>query len=169
MGWAMPAAAGAKLACPERPVVALMGDGDFMMTMQEMATLVKYNIPVVVVVANNSGWFAIKDLQCDAYGEEYAFGNDFMKGDELYSPDFAAVAQSFGIESKKISKKEDVAEALEYAVKLNRPYLLEVEVCRDYPYSGGEAYGWWDMPVPTYIEDRRKAFEEAKKEEFRRG
>lgn len=168
MGWAVPAAAGAKLASPESPVVALVGDGDFMMTMQEMATLMQYQIPVVIIVANNSGWFAIKDLQKDAYGDEYTFGNDWMKGDELYSPDFAAAAAAFGMPSKRISRLEDVEGALQEAMSAGTPYLLEVDVCRDYPYTGGEAFGWWDMPVPTYIAEKRKTFEEARKEEFRR-
>lgn len=168
MGWAFPAALGAKLAKPEAPVVALMGDGDFMMTMQEMATMAQYNIPVVVIVANNSGWFAIKDLQYDAYGPEYTFGNDWMKGDELYSPDFSAAAAAFGVRSSKISKLEEVAAALEKAIESGVPYLLEVDVCRDYPYTGGEAFGWWDMPVPAYMEERRATFEQGVSEEFRR-
>lgn len=169
MGWAVPAAAGAKLASPKTPVVALVGDGDFMMTMQEMATLVQYQIPVVVIVANNSGWFAIKDLQYDAYGKEYTFGNDWMKGDELYSPDFAAAAEAFGMKSKKITKREEVADAISEAILAGCPYLLEVEVCRDYPYTGGEAFGWWDVPVPVYMEEKRAAFEQGRSEEFWRG
>lgn len=168
MGWAMPAAAGAKLASPESPVVALMGDGDFMMTMQDMATLVQYNIPVVVIVANNSGWFAIKDLQHDAYGEEYMFGNDWLKDGEVYTPDFAAAAQAFGMNACRISRKEEVAGAVEKALASGRPSLIEVEVCREYPYTGGDACGWWDVPVPGYIAERRENFEKAKAEEFRR-
>lgn len=168
MGWAMPAAAGAKLAKPDTPIVALMGDGDFMMTMQELATLVQYDIPVVVIVANNSGWFAIKDLQHDAYGEAYMFGNDWMKGESLYSPDFAEVARSFQMASTRIHRKEDVAPALEKALAWGHPYLIQVDVCRDYPYTGGESFGWWDVPVPGYISKRREAFEKGKQDEFRR-
>lgn len=168
MGWALPAAAGAKLACPDTPVVALMGDGDFLMTMQELSTLMQYQIPVVTIVANNCGWYAIKDLQCDAYGEEYAFGNDWMMGDELYTPDFAATAEAFGMKARKISKRQDVAEALKEALESGCPYLLEVDVCREYPYSGGESYGWWDVPVPTYIKSKRESFEKGLKEEFKK-
>ncbi|MCL2107234.1 MAG: thiamine pyrophosphate-binding protein, partial [Oscillospiraceae bacterium] len=58
MGWAVPAAMGAKLAAPERPVVAFLGDGDFMMTMQELSTMAQYDIPVVVILADNAGWMA---------------------------------------------------------------------------------------------------------------
>lgn len=168
MGWAFPAALGAKLARPDTPVVALVGDGDFMMTMQEMATMAQYQIPVIVIVANNSGWFAIKDLQHEAYGAEYTFGNDWMKDGALYSPDFSAAAAAFGVKTSKVSKPEEIAPALEAAVAAGCPYLLEVEVCRDYPYTGGEAFGWWDMPVPTYISEKRAAFEQGRREEFRR-
>lgn len=168
MGWAMPAAAGAKLASPESPVVALIGDGDFMMTMQEMATLVQYNIPVVVIVANNCGWFAIKDLQHDAYGEEHMFGNDWIKDGEVYTPDFAAAAKAFGMDACKISKKEEISEAVKKALASGKPSLIEVEVCREYPYTGGDACGWWDVPVPGYITDRYNNFEKEKTEEFRR-
>lgn len=160
MGWAMPAAIGAKLAIPEVPVVALMGDGDFMMTMQELSVMAQYDIPVVVMLLNNSGWMAIKDLQADVFGEENTFGNDFMKNDELYSPDFAAIAQNFGIYSEKISKEDEIKGALERAIALNKPALIEVNVHRDYPDSGGDAYGWWDVPIPEYMEERRKVFEE---------
>lgn len=162
MGWAMPAAIGAKLAKPEVPVVALMGDGDFMMTMQEMSVMAQYDIPVVVVLVNNSGWMAIKDLQADVFGEENMFGNDFMKGDEIYSPDFAAIAKSFGLYSEKVEKKEDVAKAIENAIASGKPALVEIQVHRDYPESGGKAFGWWDMPIPAYMEERRKNYLDAR-------
>lgn len=165
MGWAMPAAAGAKLAEPETPVVALMGDGDFMMTMQEMSVLAQYNIPIVVLLLNNSGWMAIKDLQADVFGEENMFGNDFMKDEEIYSPDFADIAAGFGLYSEKIEKKEEVAGAIKRALNAGKPALVEIIVHREYPESGGKAFGWWDMPVPAYMQDRRKGFLEAKKAE----
>ncbi len=74
MGWTVPATLGAKLAAPQRQVVGLVGDGDFLMTAQELATAVQYDIPVVYVVANNIGWIAIRDLQAAVYGEDRAVG-----------------------------------------------------------------------------------------------
>lgn len=165
MGWAMPAAIGAKLAKPEVPVVALMGDGDFMMTMQEMSVMAQYDIPVVVLLLNNSAWMAIKDLQADVFGQENMFGNDFMKGDELYSPEFAEIAKSFGLYAEKVEKKEQVAAAIQNALNSGKPALIEVTVHREYPESGGESFGWWDMPVPEYLKDRREKFLNAKAEE----
>jgi acetolactate synthase-1/2/3 large subunit len=165
MGWAFPAAMGAKLACPERPVVALLGDGDFMMVMQELATMAQYEIPVVVVLADNSGWMAIKDLQLDVMGEAGAFGNDFMRGGTPYSPDFTKVAGAFGIEAERISKKDEVAGALERALSSGKPYFIHADVCREYPCSGGRAFGWWDVPIPEYDVQRRAAYEKARGEE----
>lgn len=165
MGWTVPAAMGAKLAKPEVPVVALMGDGDFMMTMQELSTMAQYNIPVIVIMANNRGWMAIKDLQVDALGEDRTFGNDWEKDGESYTPDFKAIAESFGIYSQKVSRPEEVAAAVENAFNCNSPAFIEVEVCREYPYSGGKAFGWWDVPIPSYIHDRRAKYENGKRDE----
>lgn len=165
MGWAMPAAIGAKLACPDRPVIALMGDGDFMMTMQELSFLAQYDVPIAVIVANNRGWMAIKDLQCDALGEGYAFGNDFEKDGALYSPDFVQIAKSFGVASAAISQPGELKGALEKVLKSGKPGLICVDVCREYPASGGEAFGWWDMPVPAYMQARRAAYEKGLAEE----
>lgn len=161
MGWAMPAAIGAKLAKPEVPVVALMGDGDFMMTMQEMSVMAQYDIPVVVLLLNNSGWMAIKDLQADVFGEENMYGNDFMKDDQIYSPDFAKIAENFGLYSEKVEKEEEVQGAILRAIESGKPALVEVTVHRNYPDSGGAAFGWWDMPVPEYMTKRREAFLDA--------
>lgn len=165
MGWCVPAAMGAKLAAPERPVVALVGDGDFMMTMQELSTMVQYNIPVTVVLANNCGWHAIKDLQIDAFGKEHAFGNDFNKDGEAYSPDFVAIAKGFGMETRYADNPEDAGKALKELVACGKPAMLVTDVSRVHPYTGGEAYGWWDVPVPYYIEDKKSAYEKGKSKE----
>ena len=104
MGFTLPAAIGVKLARPDRQVVGLTGDGDFLMTMQEMATAVQLGTPVVLVVANNQGWLAIKDLQMDAYGKKRAVAVDFTTPDgNVYSPDIAAAAKAFGLHSQKVT------------------------------------------------------------------
>ena len=165
MGWAFPAALGAKLAHPEQPVVALVGDGDFMMVMQELSTMVQYDIPIIIILANNSGWLAIKDLQQDVLGSGAAFGNDFEKDGKTYSPDFVKIAEAFGVFTQNVSQKEDMMVALDNALKANRPALIHVDVCREYPYSGGQAFGWWDVPIPAYDETRRAVYENSIKEE----
>jgi len=161
MGWAVPAAMGAKLAAPERPVVAFLGDGDFLMTMQELSTMAQYDIPVVVLLADNSGWMAIKDLQIDALGAETAFGNDFT-----CEPDFKAIAEAFGVKAWRESTLDGVKAALTEAVAAGKPALIHVDVCREHPDSGGKAFGWWDVPIPAYMEEKRKIYEEQIKEEL---
>lgn len=166
MGWSFPAAMGAKLARPNQPVVAFLGDGDFMMVMQELATMSQYNIPVIVILADNCGWMAIKDLQVDAYGKENTFGNDWVRDGKIYSPDFVKIAEAFGINAVALSKRKEVRPVLESVLKAGRPALIHANVCRDHPYSGGKAFGWWDVPVPTYDAPRRASYENGKKDEM---
>jgi len=110
MGWALPAAIGVKLARPDRQVVGMVGDGDFLMTMQEMATAMQVGVPVVMVVVNNQGWLAIKDLQMDAFGKRRALATDFTTPDgELYSPDIAATASAFGWHAQRRRAQGDRA------------------------------------------------------------
>jgi acetolactate synthase-1/2/3 large subunit len=165
MGWALPAAMGAKLAKPDVPVVAAIGDGDFMMTMQELSTAVQYDIPVVVFLLNNSGWIAIKDLQMAAYGEDRGYACDFEKDGKPYSPDFKKVAQAFGCHAEHATKAEQIRPALRRALNSGKPALVEVTVNRKYPHSGSPAVGWWDVPVPTYLKARRKEYEKGRSEE----
>lgn len=165
MGFAVPAAIGAKLGKPDVPVIALLGDGDFMMIMQELSTMAQYGIPVVVVLVNNCGWMAIKDLQADALGQDRTFGNDWLKDGEIYTPDFKTIAEAFGIYANRISKRGEVGPAVLDAIRRKAPVLIEIEACRDYPYSGGKAFGWWDVPIPGYLKERRENYEEKKKGE----
>ncbi|MBP5312192.1 MAG: thiamine pyrophosphate-binding protein [Clostridia bacterium] len=165
MGWAVPAAFGAKLALPDTPVVALVGDGDFMMIMQELSTAAQYNIPVITVLADNQGWMAIKDLQVDVLGKENTFGNDFQQDGKAFCPDFKAIAEGFRIKGYAANDDKSFKEALEDALKQKGPSLIHVTVSSEHPYSGGEAFGWWDVPIPGYMEEKRKAYENAIKEE----
>ncbi len=165
MGWAFPAAMGAKLARPDTPVIAFLGDGDFMMVMQELSTMAQYQIPVVVILANNSGWMAIKDLQNGMLGNGYVFGNDWIKNNEVYSPNFAGIAEAFGIQARKISQPEEVAPAVNAAITSGKPSFIEVNVYREFPQSGGDAYGWWDVPIPYYLPDGKNKYDTGKGEE----
>jgi len=165
MGWTVPAALGAKLAAPDRQVVGLVGDGDFLMTAQELATAVQYDIPVVYVVANNVGWIAIRDLQAAVYGEERAKGAEFIKGREPTSPNLAELARAFGCHGQRISAPDEVQPALEQAFAAVGPAVVEVMVERTYPLSGSPAVGWWDVPVPTYLTQQRERYECERQEE----
>jgi acetolactate synthase-1/2/3 large subunit len=165
MGWTIPAALGAKLAARDRQVVGLVGDGDFLMTVQELATAAQYNIPVVFVVANNTGWIAIRDLQAAVYGEGRAQGAEFIKDGSPISPDLAGLARAFGCYGERISAPEEVRPALERAFSSGVPAVIEVTVERTYPLSGSAAVGWWDVPVPSYLTAQRKKYEKERAEE----
>ena len=166
MGFAFPAAIGAKLANPEKTVAAVMGDGDFMMCMQELSTIAQYNIPIVVLMFNNMGWFAIKDLQADVFGEDLTFGNDFLDNDgNIYTPNFMEIADSFGIKALKTDNTKELAEILEKYQNTDKPIFVEVMCNRTYPYSGGGATGWWDVPIPEYMPKLRKKYLKEKEQE----
>jgi len=163
MGFSLPAALGVKLASPDRQVIAVVGDGDFMMTMQELATAVQYNIPIVVAVVDNSGWAAIKDLQMGVYGDR-PIATDFVKDNgDLYTPDFVTIAKGFGMYSERIEKASEVKEALRRAFASGGPALIHVMINRKWPYSA--TAGWWDVPVPAYLSERRAKYEKERAEE----
>ncbi|MDP6666236.1 MAG: thiamine pyrophosphate-binding protein [Dehalococcoidia bacterium] len=161
MGWSYPAAMGAKLAAPDRQVVAVVGDGDFMMTMQEMATAKEYGIAVVAVVLNNYGWYSIRDLQMAEFGEDRAISADW---DDTNSPDFVAIAKGFGLHAESVDHPDGIQAAIGRALAHDGPSLVEVRVARDYPNSGSTVVGWWDVPIPAYLEDRRAEYEQARGE-----
>ena len=165
MGFTLPAALGAKLAAPDRQVVGLVGDGDFMMHMQELSTAVRYNLPVIIIIFNNKGWISIRDLQMAAFGEQTAFATDFMREDEEYSPQFAEIAQDFGCHGQRISRAEELEPAVRAALKAEKPAVIEVLVNREFPYTGTPALGWWDVPVPAYMVERRAQYERERGEE----
>lgn len=168
MGWSMTAAQGVALANPDGPVLSFTGDGDFMMTMQELATTVQYQLPVITVVLNNSGWMAIKELQVSSFGKDsMTFGNDFqtINGDR-YMVDFLKMAEAFGIQAVRVDTPEAFGEAIQKAVADKKPILIEAMVSNAFPYGNGDNTGWWDMPVPYYCEKTYDAYCQGVKEEF---
>jgi acetolactate synthase-1/2/3 large subunit len=167
MGYSVPAAIGAKLGLidlgkPDRQVAALVGDGDFMMTISELSVAVQLGLDkIFFIVLNNYGWIAIKDLQQTAFGEDRGYGTAFeYKDGKPYSPDFKQIAEGFGCYSEKLSKKEEIIPALERASKSGKPAVIEILVNRTYPFTGSPAVGWWDVPIPDYLKDRRKKYED---------
>jgi acetolactate synthase-1/2/3 large subunit len=172
MGYSVPAAIGAKLGSidigkQDRQVVALVGDGDFMMTLSELSMAVQLGLDkIFFIVLNNHGWIAIKDLQQSAFGEDRGYGTAFEDNNgNTYSPDFAKIGEAFGCYSEKISKKEEIIPTLERASQSGKPSVIEIEVQRQYPHTGSPAVGWWDVPRPAYLKERRKQYEKEIKEE----
>ncbi|MSP12800.1 MAG: thiamine pyrophosphate-binding protein [Chloroflexi bacterium] len=166
MGWSYPAALGAKLAAPQLPVVAMVGDGDFLMTFQEIATAVQYGIPTVAVVLNNQGWQAIRDLQRLAFGDEAAFATMFEQKHQPLTPHIANAARAFGAHAVRISRPDEIAPALREALAQDGPAVVEIMVDTELGSSGGQAPGWWDVPIPGYYPERRTAYERDKSEEL---
>ena len=172
MGYSVPAAIGAKLGVvdigqPERQVAALVGDGDLMMTISELSVAVQLGLKnIFFILINNHGWIAIKDLQQSAFGEDRGYGTAFSdtKG-ETYSPDFAKIGEAFGCYAERVSRKEEIRPALERAKTSGKPALIEIKVQREFPYTGSPAVGWWDVPIPEYLTEKRKQYEEEKTEE----
>ncbi|MBI3077364.1 MAG: thiamine pyrophosphate-binding protein [Deltaproteobacteria bacterium] len=119
MGFAFPAALGAKLAFPRRQVVALVGDGDFAMTLGELETACRCGLGVGVVVFNNMGFLGIKDHQRQRYGGRYI-------GVDLTNPDFAALAASFGAEGRRVSREAELEGALKEVGLGQKPTVVEI-------------------------------------------
>lgn len=142
MGFGFPAAIGAKLARPDRQVVDVDGDGSFLFRVGELATCVQHDVPVLVIVCNNRGFISVKDGMVHMYNRHYVV--DFTKPDgELYSPDYAAVAQGFGCFGERITKRSEVKDAVKRALSSGKPAVIDAVVARDFPKTGSKFYGYW--------------------------
>src|SRR5699024_372280 len=120
-GFAYPAAIGAKLADPDSPSVAIVGDGAWGMSLHEVSTAVEQNIPVIACVFNNNQWGAEKKNQVDYY-------NDRFVGADIEGPQFAEVARSMGAEGYTVDKAEDVGPTIEKALASNKPTVIDIQV-----------------------------------------
>jgi acetolactate synthase I/II/III large subunit len=153
MGWAVPASIGAKLAQPDRKVACVLGDGDFLMTLEEIGVCVTNNIPVVFIVQNNQGYMSIRGGQRKIFDRH--IGSEFTRPDgSPYSPDFKAVGAAFGLESYRVDDPASLEATLKRAIDSDEPVLVEVPTSRD--AAGPWVPGWWDFPVPAYITDSRQ-------------
>ncbi len=119
MGYGLPAAIGAKLAHPHRSVISLSGDGGFMMTMQELETAVRYNIPIISIVFNNQMYGTIRMYQ------ELRYPNRVI-GTDLSNISFANVAHSLGADGIRVESGEQFSHALTKALQSNKPTVIEV-------------------------------------------
>ncbi|HEV8698199.1 MAG TPA: thiamine pyrophosphate-dependent enzyme, partial [Candidatus Limnocylindrales bacterium] len=156
MGFTLPAAIGARLAAPDRQVVAIAGDGDFLQTMQELAAAAMLDTPVCVVVLDNSGWMSIKGGQQTFFGRTAA--TDFLKRDgSSYSPDYAAIGHAFGLNAEQVNDPSDVCPAVARALATGGPSLVAIKVSRDLADAGPDKTGWWDVPISEQHPEQRDA------------
>jgi acetolactate synthase-1/2/3 large subunit len=128
LGYAVPAAIGAKVARPDRPVVAVVGDGGFLFSVNELATAVKYSLGIVYLVLNDNRYGAIKYLQ------EAMFRGRWSEAD-LANPDFPALARAFGAEGHLVKQVDDLPRALGRALAHPGPTVLELPVAIDPPWE----------------------------------
>jgi len=124
MGFALPAAIGAKLANPEKQVIAIIGDGGFQMTLQELGTMMQNNIGVKIIILNNGYLGMVRQWQQMFFEKRYSFTN-------IQSPDFVALAASYNIKGQKVEKQEDLSNALDQLLNTENAFLLEVKVAKE--------------------------------------
>jgi len=130
LGSGFPTALGAKVAHPDRPVVAITGDGGFMFGVQELATAVQFNIGVVTLVFNNNSYGNVRRDQIERFDGR-------VVASDLVNPDFVKLAESFGVAAARVTSPDGFHAALERALAHGGPYLIDIEVP-----TGSEASPW---------------------------
>lgn len=121
MGFALPASMGAKVGAPEREVVAIIGDGCFQMTLQELGTIYQSKIGVKIVILNNNFLGMVRQWQQLFFDKRYS-------STEMVNPDFVQIAKGFFVEAKKVSSRDEIDAAVDTMLAHNGAYLLEVVV-----------------------------------------
>ena len=125
MGFGLPAAVGAKFACPDKTVISIVGDGGFMMAMPELGTIASNQLPIKIIVMNNNTLGMVRQWQELFYAKRYS------EIDIASFPDASLLAAAFGIGGSTVSKPEHLDEALQHAFSEPGPYLLNVQVTPD--------------------------------------
>ncbi|MEO9952665.1 biosynthetic-type acetolactate synthase large subunit [Nonlabens sp.] len=124
MGFALPAAIGAQVGAPDRDVVAVIGDGGYQMTIQELGTIFQTKVPVKIVVLNNEFLGMVRQWQQLFFDKRYA-------STEMTNPDFIKIAEGYHIKAKQVTDRKDLAGAVEEMMKSEEAYFLEVRVQKE--------------------------------------
>jgi acetolactate synthase-1/2/3 large subunit len=122
MGFGLPAAIGAQLGCPKRPVVAVTGDGSIMMNLQELATIRRYELPIKIVLVDNAGLGMVRQWQ------ELFFDRRYSEVDLSDNPDFVALARAFGIPAFELTRADEEDDAIDRLMKSSGPMLAHVRI-----------------------------------------
>lgn len=128
MGYGLPGAIGAQVASPGSRVICIAGDGGFQMNIQELQTVVQYNLPIKIILLDNAGYLAISLMQDNLFDKQH-FGADAASG--VGSPDFCAVANAYGIPSHRLDTLEQVLEQLADLLAQPGPALIEINMVRN--------------------------------------
>lgn len=154
MGFGVGGVIGAKLAAPGRPALTVCGDGCFLMHANAVATAVEHDVPAVWVVWNNSGYGSIRGQQATFFGADREIATRFRRAStgELYSTDISAIGRAMGADGARIDSPDEIADAVEAAIKSERPTVLDIRVDASVAAPGT---GSWDLPplpgpVPDY-------------------
>lgn len=160
IGFGVPAAIGAQIGAPDRQVLAMVGDGAFLQTGTELAAAVMANVPLVIVVLNNGGWQAIKDLQINLFGREREIVSGwYTASGERYFADIRSLAESLGCSAERVEDPADLADAIERAMAVDGPAVVEVLSANELPWTEMHTTGWWDITVPSYLRRQREGYE----------
>lgn len=124
MGFGLPAGIGAKVGRPDKQVIAFLGDGGFQMTMQELGTILQYNVGVKIIILNNNFLGMVRQWQDMFNDKRYA-------STELTNPDFVMISKAFKIPAKKVVKRENLKDSLNEMISAEGPYLLEIVVQKE--------------------------------------
>lgn len=124
MGFALPAAIGAKMAKPDQQVVAVIGDGGFQMTLQELGPIMQYGIGVKILVLNNNFLGMVRQWQQLFHDKRYSFT-------EMTNPDFIKIVEAYNIPARKVEKREDLSKAIQEMLDAKGPYFLEAVVGKE--------------------------------------
>ena len=121
MGFALPAAIGAKMGAPKREVVAVIGDGGYQMTIQELGTIFQLQLPVKIVILNNDFLGMVRQWQQMFFNKRYA-------STEMVNPDFVSIAKAYFLDSEKVENRSDLESAVKRMIESKKPYVLEISV-----------------------------------------
>jgi acetolactate synthase-1/2/3 large subunit len=121
MGFALPAAIGAKMGAPDREIVAIIGDGSFQMNIQELGTILQTKVPVKIIVLNNKFLGMVRQWQEMFFDRRYA-------STVMTNPDFVKIAKGYGLNANKVSKRENLSGAIADMIASKESYFLEVDV-----------------------------------------
>jgi len=119
MGFALPAAIGAKMGAPDREVVAVIGDGGYQMTIQELGTIFQQQVAVKIVVLNNDFLGMVRQWQQLFFDKRYA-------STEMVNPDFVTIAKGFQIQANRVKERKDLDQAVQEMMTSDKPYFLEI-------------------------------------------
>jgi 3D-(3,5/4)-trihydroxycyclohexane-1,2-dione acylhydrolase (decyclizing) len=172
MGYEIAGGLGVKMACPEREVYVLVGDGSYLMMAQEIVTSLQESCRLIIVVVDNHGFASIGGLSqacgSDGFGTKYRYRRDGALDGKTLAVDFEANAASLGAHATRVETREQLEEAL--AAARTHPQTSVIVIETDYSQSVGNYESWWDVPIAEVskmpaVQSARAEYDQAKKNE----